>query len=72
MKIRYDRDEDILMIETASQGILDHAEHTESFIAHFDADGGLLMLEILDASEFLSTLIKTTLRSKSEALISER
>ncbi len=68
MNIRYDRDEDILMIETVSQGVLDHTEHTESFIAHLDTNGGLLMLEILDASEFLSSLIKSTLRGKEEEL----
>ena len=68
MRISYDREEDILMIEMAGEGIIDHAEHTEPFIAHFDRDGQLLLLEILDASEFLSSVIKATLRGEEQEL----
>jgi len=56
------------MIETADDGIIDHAEHTGPFIAHFDRNGRLLLLEILDASEFLSSLIKATIRGKEQDL----
>jgi uncharacterized protein YuzE len=62
MKINYDRSEDILMIEISSEGEIDHAEHNDPFITHFSSDGQLLLLEILDASEFLSSLIKISLR----------
>jgi len=72
MKIRYDRDEDILMVETSREGLLDHAEHTGPFIAHFDTEGQLLVLEILDASEFLSSLIKASLRGESQELLYTR
>jgi uncharacterized protein YuzE len=68
MKINYDREEDILMIELVSESIIDHAEHTGPFIAHFSEDGRLLLLEILDASEFLSSLIKATLRGQEQEL----
>ena len=68
MRLSYDREEDILMIETSPEGAIDHAEHTGSFIAHFSRDGQLLLLEILDASEFLSSLIKATLRSEEQEL----
>jgi hypothetical protein len=39
MKLSYDREEDILMIETAPEGAIDHAEHTGPLIAHFRMDG---------------------------------
>ncbi|HRR42798.1 MAG TPA: DUF2283 domain-containing protein [Syntrophales bacterium] len=68
MKLSYDREEDILMIETSPEGVIDHAEHTGPFIAHFSRDGRLLLLEILDASEFLSSLIRVTLRSEEQEL----
>jgi len=64
MRLTYDRDEDIMVIETAAMGTVDHAEHTGPFIAHFDERGMLVLLEILDASEFLSSLIKATLRGQ--------
>lgn len=66
MKLHYDREEDILMLEMAGEGTIDHAEQSGPFIAHFSEDGRLLLLEILDASEFLSSLIKVTLRGQEE------
>ena len=68
MRLSYDREEDILMIETTLEGIIDHAEHTGPFIAHFAEDGQLLLLEILDASDFLVSLIKATLRGEEQTL----
>ena len=68
MKISYDREEDILMIETTQQGTIDHAEHTGPFIAHFSETGSLLLLEILDASDFLSSLLKVSLRDQELVL----
>jgi uncharacterized protein YuzE len=59
MKISYDREEDILMIE-----------QNDSFIIHYDLDGNVLLIEILDASEFLSSLIKTTIRGKEQEISS--
>ena len=66
MRVTYDREGDILMVEVADEGTIDHAEHTGPFIVHFSPDGELLLLEILDASEFLMTLIKSTLRSQEQ------
>jgi len=68
MRISYGRDADILMIETTREGTIDHAEHTGPFIAHFNQQGELLLLEILDASEFLSSLIEVALRSQEQEL----
>jgi len=59
MKIRYDKDEDILTIDQGSPGdTIDHAEEVGSIIAHLTADGRPVLLEILDASEFLSASIR--------------
>lgn len=68
MKMSYDRAEDILMIETVPEGAIDHAEHTGPFIAHFSEEGQLVLLEILDASEFLSSLIKVAVRGQDQPL----
>ncbi len=56
------------MIETSQDGLIDHAEHTGPFIAHFSPTGQLLLLEIQDASEFISSLIKVSLRDQDLVL----
>ena len=66
MKLSYDREEDILMIEVDPGGVIDHAEQVGPLITHFTATGRLVLLEILDASEFLSQVIKATLRCGRE------
>lgn len=68
MNLTYDRGEDILSIETSENGVIDHAEQSGTFIAHLSEDGHLILLEILDASEFLGTVLKTTLRSQEDVL----
>lgn len=68
MKIHYDRKEDILILEVSGKGQIDHAEQVDSVIVHFTASGEPVLLEILDASEFLSTVIKATMRPEKEAL----
>lgn len=68
MNLSYDREEDILMIETAPEERIDHAEQAGPFIAHFSERGRLVLLEILDASEFLSSAIRTTLRAREHEL----
>ncbi len=68
MKIKYDREEDILLIEVMPEGIIDHAEHSGSLIAHFTADGQLVVLEILDASHFLSMVFQAALRGEGVSI----
>ena len=68
MNIEYDREEDILTIEISRVGKIDHAEEAGSFIAHFNREGQLVLLEILDASEFLASLIKVSLRGRGQDL----
>ncbi len=64
MKISYDRQEDILMIELDASAAIDHAEHTGSVILHLSPEDRPVLLEILKASEFLSGLVKASMRSE--------
>ena len=68
MHVSYNRKEDILVLEL-SQGVVDHAEESGPLIAHFSAGGKLVLLEILEASEFLAQLSKTTMRAENETLV---
>ena len=68
MHVTYNRKEDILVLEL-SPGVVDHAEKSGPLIAHFSAEGKLVLLEILEASEFLAQLSKTTMRAESETLV---
>lgn len=68
MKVNYNREDDILVIETTSSGAIDYAEQTGPFISHFDPTGKLVLLEILDASEFLVSLIKATVRDQEQEI----
>jgi len=62
MKISYDREEDILLIELDSSATIDHAEHAGTMILHLDPADRPVLLEILRASDFLSGLIKASMR----------
>ena len=64
MKVRYDREADILAIKWLPEGVIDHAEHTGSLIAHFTADGQLVLLEILDARRFLAQVLQAALQGE--------
>ena len=57
MKIKYHRQEDILTLEL-SKAPIDHAEEAGPIIAHFSADDELVLLEILEAKDFLAQLTK--------------
>ncbi len=63
MKLSYDREKDILTIETSEEPI-DHAEEIGPIILHLTKDNKPVLLEILDASEFLSEVSKVTMRSE--------
>ena len=62
-KIRYSKDVDALLVEL-SQGTIDHAEESGQLIVHFTREGEPVLLEILDARDFLlnslSSVIKET------------
>jgi hypothetical protein len=63
MKVRYNRKEDILVLEV-SKGSIDHAKESGPIIAHFSADDRLVLLEILEASNFLADLTKATMKAE--------
>jgi uncharacterized protein YuzE len=65
MKISYDRESDILLIDQGEKGdIIDYAEEAGSIIIHFTKDGKPVLIEILDASELLMAVIKALTISK--------
>ncbi|MFZ6016516.1 MAG: DUF2283 domain-containing protein [Nitrospirota bacterium] len=60
MKISYDRESDILLIDQGQEGdVIDYAEEAGSIIIHFTKGGKPVLLEILDASELLTAVIKS-------------
>lgn len=63
MKMKYDREEDVLMIETAD-GNIDYAEEMGQIIVHFTKDGRPVVLEILRASDFLSLATKSSIKAE--------
>lgn len=52
MKLNYNKQDDVLMIEFNDKPI-DYADQSEDVIAHFSPKNELVLLEILDASAFL-------------------
>ena len=62
-KVRYSKDVDALLVELSSKPI-DYAEEAGQFIVHFDKKGEPVLLEILDAKNFLlgslASLMKET------------
>jgi hypothetical protein len=68
MKVRYNRNEDILTLELAEAAI-DHAEESGPIIAHFGVDDRLILLEVLEASDFLAKLTKAAVRAEGERAV---
>ncbi|MBS4028874.1 MAG: DUF2283 domain-containing protein [Ignavibacteriales bacterium] len=68
MKLTYNRDGDILLVETSSEKI-DYAEESGPLIVHFSKDNKPVLLEILDASEFLSSITRLAMQVKSEKAV---
>lgn len=66
MRVRYDREMDIAMIELSFKKI-DHAQESSNIIIHFSKDDEPVLLEILDASKFITDVTRATIKSKSES-----
>ena len=64
MKISFDREEDILTIELDDSTTIDHAEQLGSVILHLSPDDRPVLLEILHATEFLSGMVKASMRAE--------
>lgn len=68
MKISYDREEDILTLELDALATIDHAEQVGPVIVHVSPDDKPVLLEILDASSFLSAVVKASMRAQPVAV----
>ena len=68
MRINYDRETDIITIEFSDEKI-DYAEESGPMIIHFSKDHKPVLIEILDASEFLTELIKVSIGAKSRKTV---
>jgi len=61
MRIKYNREDDVLLIEILDEEI-DYAEEAGNMIIHFSKDGKSVLIEILDASEFLTEIVKASMK----------
>ena len=67
MRVSYDRESDALMMEMSDEPII-HAEEAGPVIVHFGKDNRPILLEVLDASEVLTGLLRITMRASSDAV----
>ena len=58
MKLKYNKEDDILIVEL-NQNPIDYAEQSGDLIVHFSPKREAVLLEILDASQFLKKTFKT-------------
>ena len=68
MKISYNRDEDIMLLEVAPDRI-DFAEEMGPLIVHFSERRKPVLLEILDASEFIASAARSTITARDAELV---
>ncbi len=65
-KIKYSKDVDALLIEFSDRPI-DYAEEEGQFIIHFSKDGEPVLLEILDAKDFILDSLESVVKDKEVA-----
>jgi len=66
-KIRYSKDVDALLIEFSDKNI-DYAEEEGQMIIHFSKEGEPVLLEILDAKEFILSSLSSLEREREVAI----
>ncbi|RJQ44893.1 MAG: DUF2283 domain-containing protein [Nitrospiraceae bacterium] len=66
-KIRYSKDVDALMVELSDKPI-DYAEEEGQVIVHFSRDGEPVLIEILDAKEFVLNMLSSVMKEKEVAI----
>ena len=66
-KIKYSKDVDALLIELSDKKI-DYAEEEGQIIIHFSQDGEPVLLEILDAKDFLLNSLSSLVKEKEVAI----
>ena len=64
LKMRYDSEDDVLMIWFAEDKTVDHAEHTGSSILHLSARDEPILLEILNARDIVPELVRTVMTAQ--------
>jgi len=62
-RVDYSPDVDALLIEFSEKNI-DYAEDMGQFVVHFSEDGELVLLEILDAKDFLLEAFSNVLKKR--------
>lgn len=67
LKMRYDREDDVLMIWFAPEKRVDHAEQSGQSILHLTAQGEPVLLEILKAHEFVPELVRAVMTAEPVA-----
>jgi len=66
-KIKYSRDVDALPIELSDKEI-DYGEEEGQMIIHFSKDGEPVLLEILDAKDFILNSLSNLVKEKEIAI----
>lgn len=66
-RIRYSRDVDVLLIDLSEKPI-DHAEEEGQVIVHFSREGEPVLIEILDAKEFVLGSLSSVIQDKEVAI----
>jgi hypothetical protein len=66
-RIKYSKDVDALLVELSDKPI-DYAEEEGQIIVHFTKDGEPVLLEILDAKEFMMGSLASLLQEKEVAI----
>ncbi len=61
IQVRYDQEDDVLMIWFAKDILVDHAEQVGQSIMHTGSSGEPVLLEILNARAFVVDLVRTAL-----------
>lgn len=64
MKVSYDREEDILLVELDDTTTIDHAEHNGPLIVHLSRDDRPVLIEILHATAFLTGSMTASMRAE--------
>lgn len=65
--MRYDREDDVLMIWFSENQRVDHAEQQGNAIVHMAQDGQVILLEILEAQNFVVELVRQAISGEAQA-----
>ncbi len=66
-KIKYSKDVDALLVELSDKTI-DYAEEEGQMIIHFSKEGEIVLLEILDAKNFVLNSLSSLIEEKEVAI----